>query len=86
MNSRVVRTSTRLRRREPQITGVNGTQSEHQGDQQRTGQAPTVPQIVYRPPMIDIDAIEDDDDVVESTASAFAQVCSLLFLCFLLFI
>ncbi|EOA31542.1 hypothetical protein CARUB_v10014744mg [Capsella rubella] len=70
MTSRVVRTNMRLRRRD----GGNGTQSEHQGDQQGTEQAPTVmPQIVSWPPMIDIDAIEDDDDVVESTASAFAQ-------------
>lgn len=57
------------------MTGVNGTQSEHQGVQQGTGQTPRVPQIVPGPPMIDIDATEDDDDddVVESTASAFAQ-------------
>lgn len=71
----------RLRRRD----GVNVTLSEHQGDQQGTEQAPTVPQIVPGPSMIDVDAMEDDDDVVESTASAFAQVCSLLFLCFPLF-
>jgi hypothetical protein len=57
----------RLRRRD----GV--TQNEHQGDQQVADQAPTVPQIVATPPRINVVAIEDDDDVVESTASAFAQ-------------
>ncbi|KAL9290616.1 putative Zinc finger, RING-type [Arabidopsis thaliana] len=67
MASRVVRTSMRLRRRD----GV--TQNEHQGDQQVADQAPTVPQIVATPPRINVVAIEDDDDVVESTASAFAQ-------------
>lgn len=68
----------RLRRRD----GVNVSQNEHQ---EGTEQAPTVPQIVSTPPRVNIVAIEDDDDVVESTASAFAQVCSLPFLCFPLF-
>ncbi|CAL9219957.1 unnamed protein product [Arabidopsis halleri] len=69
MTSRVVRTNMRLRRRD----GVNVSQNEHQEDQQGTEQAPTVPQIVSTPPRINIVAIEDDDDVIESTASAFAQ-------------
>ncbi|XP_010464331.1 PREDICTED: E3 ubiquitin-protein ligase RNF4-like [Camelina sativa] len=69
MTSRVVRTNMRLRRRDD----VNGTQSEHQGDQQGDEQSSTVvPEIVPAPPLIVIDAMEDDDDVVESTASAFA--------------
>lgn len=54
-----------------------GTQTQHQQNQQGTEQAPMVPQIVSGPSMIDIE--DDDDDVVESTASAFARVCSLLF-------
>ena len=51
---------------------MNGTQ---QSEQPRAGQQPP---IVSGPPTIDVDAIEDDDDVVESTASAFDRVSSLL--------
>ncbi|KAJ4893080.1 RING/U-box superfamily protein [Raphanus sativus] len=67
MSSRSDRVVTRSsRRRSPQVNNVNGTQ---QSEQPRTGQQPP---IVSGPPTIDVDAIEDDDDdVVESTASAF---------------
>ena len=73
MSSRSERVVTRSSRRSQQVTNVNGTQ---QSEQPRTGQAP----IVSGPPTIDVDAIEDDDDVVESTASAFDRVSSLLHL------
>ncbi|KAF8050939.1 hypothetical protein N665_1852s0009 [Sinapis alba] len=65
MSSRSERVVTRSSRRSSQqVNNVNGTQSE----QPRTGQPP----IVFGPLTIDVDAIEDDDDdVVESTASAF---------------
>ncbi|CAN6888247.1 unnamed protein product, partial [Brassica oleracea] len=63
MSSRSERVVTRSSRRSQQVNNVNETQSE----QPRAGQTP----IVSGPPTIDVDAIEDDDDVVESTASAF---------------
>lgn len=62
MSSRSERVVTRSSRRS---NNVNGTQ---QSEQPRAGQQPP---IVSGPPTIDVDAIEDDDDVVESTASAF---------------
>ncbi|ESQ49311.1 hypothetical protein EUTSA_v10021611mg [Eutrema salsugineum] len=70
MSSRRERVNTRSFRRDQQVNNVNGTPSENQ---QSTVQPPMVSQIVSGPPMIDVDAIEDDDDVVESTASAFHQ-------------
>ena len=70
MSSRSERVVTRSSRRSQQVNNVNETQSE----QPRAGQTP----IVSGPPTIDVDAIEDDDDVVESTASAFDRVSSLL--------
>ncbi|CAG7878189.1 unnamed protein product, partial [Brassica rapa] len=65
MSSRSERVVTRSSRRSQQVTNVNGTQ---QSEQPRAGGQPPV---VSGPPTIDVDAIEDDDDVVESTASAF---------------
>lgn len=77
MSSGRERINTRSLRRAQQVNNVNATPSEHQ---QSTVQTPTVSQFVPSPPMIDVDAIEDDDDVVESTATAFNRVCFLLLL------
>lgn len=81
MTSRVARMRTLSR--EQRMTDINGRLSQGQQNRQVTQQFPVVtPQIVSPPPppMINIeDDDDDDDDVVESTASAFARVCSLLF-------
>uniref|UniRef100_A0A1J3DKP7 Putative SWI/SNF-related matrix-associated actin-dependent regulator of chromatin subfamily A member 3-like 1 n=1 Tax=Noccaea caerulescens TaxID=107243 RepID=A0A1J3DKP7_NOCCA len=59
MSSGRERINTRSLRRAQQVNNVNATPSEHQ-------------QSTVQTPMIDVDAIEDDDDdVVESTATAF---------------
>ena len=51
------------------IEPPQGVQASHQ----RNGQGPSLP-----PPTIDVDAIDDDDDdVIESSPRAFAQVLSL---------
>lgn len=50
------------------IEPPQGVQASHQ----RNGQGPSLP-----PPTIDVDAIDDDDDVMESSPRAFAQVLSL---------
>ncbi|CAH8290559.1 unnamed protein product [Eruca vesicaria subsp. sativa] len=71
MSARSERVVTRSSRRTQQVNNVNETPSQHQGDQQRSGQPSVLPFTVPGPPTIDVDAIEDDDDVVESTASAF---------------
>ncbi|XP_011024631.1 PREDICTED: E3 ubiquitin-protein ligase RNF4 isoform X2 [Populus euphratica] len=46
------------------IEPPEGVQASHQ----RNGQGPSLP-----PPTIDVDAIDDDDDVIESSPRAFAQ-------------
>ncbi|KAH8517645.1 hypothetical protein H0E87_005535 [Populus deltoides] len=46
------------------IEPPQGVQASHQ----RNGQGPSLP-----PPTIDVDAIDDDDDVMESSPRAFAQ-------------
>ncbi|XP_011024630.1 PREDICTED: uncharacterized protein LOC105125750 isoform X1 [Populus euphratica] len=50
------------------IEPPEGVQASHQ----RNGQGPSLP-----PPTIDVDAIDDDDDVIESSPRAFAQGDSL---------
>ncbi|CAA7050908.1 unnamed protein product [Microthlaspi erraticum] len=69
MSSRRERINTRSLRRAQHVNNVNVNATP---TEQSTVQTPVVSsQFVPSPPMIDVDAIEDDDCVVESTATAF---------------
>lgn len=75
MNTQEVRTPRGNRRRKA-VIDLNAIPGDQEGTSASV-RAPTVPTVPYQSPptMIDVDALEDD--VIESSASAFAEVCSL---------
>lgn len=77
MSSQEVRTPRGNRRRKA-VIDLNAVPAEQEGTSASSVRTPTVPTVPSQPAptMIDVDAIEDD--VIESSASAFAEVCSLL--------